>query len=716
MSATHDNSGSELQESTGIQSTRTGGSGANLSATTGYWKQATPGAPVVPVSEFVLGDLPDGSANSLLGRAANSAGVLADIATSTKGAYPRLRGTALVFARDVINVMDYGAANDLVADDTTPVANAFADWVTAANAGLRPHFVIPAGGGCLSSLPITATFSSAVQSPKITMDSPLVYSGAAQTGAFLTIGIAGSNTVQTGRFRLWVERSAQSDWTDATHIGVLLKNFLYCHLDFHRIRYFTTGVRLEGAGPGGFAYNPIFLGRFTNNRYGLDLVASASAGAGFINANRLYNGSFVYQPTGGASDTMHRYGIRFLDENTTPTTSPNGNIGYGQVIEIGGSDVSYGHPIYFQRGDSNRFHDLHVEGGANIAEFAGNNTDPTRDPNANMIDVSVHGNVTTKVLDRSSLGSNVVTLSLRDEATRADKLVYAADDILTRATPYNGTNIHLYGIGVLLSAGTLTNRNASGGANLTFAADHLLVGTLQALGARVTTDSVTQLYCAVNLAGGQSTIVVQAYDSDGAVITSSGTWAATTVYALKARVQPTVKNGFWYRVTANGTTAGTEPTWPTTIGGTVVDSGVTWTCEGGAPVTSTIQAAMAYTSTYGGAWRVADKTEAWINVNPTVAAVFVGVTGGTTAAQIKTFRVYSTTPPQNGETPAVTLGFTGLQNWTRRLATQSPQTSALGTFAVGDLVWQVVPVVGQPIGWMCTVAGTPGTWVAMANL
>lgn len=39
-----------------------------------------------------------------------------------------------------------------------------------------------------------------------------------------------------------------------------------------------------------------------------------------------------------------------------------------------------------------------------------------------------------------------------------------------------------------------------------------------------------------------------------------------------------------------------------------------------------------------------------------------------------------------------------------------------GTWVVGDVVMNAVPAVGQPIGWSCTVAGTPGTWVAWANL
>ena len=45
--------------------------------------------------------------------------------------------------------------------------------------------------------------------------------------------------------------------------------------------------------------------------------------------------------------------------------------------------------------------------------------------------------------------------------------------------------------------------------------------------------------------------------------------------------------------------------------------------------------------------------------------------------------------------------------------TAAPST---GTYAVGDQFINSTPVVGQPKGWMCTVAGTPGTWVSQGNL
>lgn len=42
------------------------------------------------------------------------------------------------------------------------------------------------------------------------------------------------------------------------------------------------------------------------------------------------------------------------------------------------------------------------------------------------------------------------------------------------------------------------------------------------------------------------------------------------------------------------------------------------------------------------------------------------------------------------------------------LSLESPPQS--GNFTVGDIVWNSVPKVGKPIGWVCTRSGNPGTW------
>lgn len=54
-------------------------------------------------------------------------------------------------------------------------------------------------------------------------------------------------------------------------------------------------------------------------------------------------------------------------------------------------------------------------------------------------------------------------------------------------------------------------------------------------------------------------------------------WVAATAYVVGDIVQPVAGNTFVYRCTDAGTSAGSEPTWPTSgYGTTVVDGGVIW--------------------------------------------------------------------------------------------------------------------------------------------
>jgi hypothetical protein len=59
-------------------------------------------------------------------------------------------------------------------------------------------------------------------------------------------------------------------------------------------------------------------------------------------------------------------------------------------------------------------------------------------------------------------------------------------------------------------------------------------------------------------------------------------------------------------------------------------------------------------------------------------------------------------------------GSVDMTTWeTITYATAAPSS---GYHRKNDRVIQSVPTVGQPNGWVCTVAGTPGTWVALSNL
>lgn len=56
-------------------------------------------------------------------------------------------------------------------------------------------------------------------------------------------------------------------------------------------------------------------------------------------------------------------------------------------------------------------------------------------------------------------------------------------------------------------------------------------------------------------------------------------WAGTTAYSLADFVVPVTQNGFRYECTTAGTSAGGEPTWPTTVGDTASDGTAVWTCR-----------------------------------------------------------------------------------------------------------------------------------------
>lgn len=66
-------------------------------------------------------------------------------------------------------------------------------------------------------------------------------------------------------------------------------------------------------------------------------------------------------------------------------------------------------------------------------------------------------------------------------------------------------------------------------------------------------------------------------------IEGAAIWQATHDYSVDDLVRPTGANanGHWYKCTTDtGSSAGSEPTWPTGSGATVVDGGITWTEQG----------------------------------------------------------------------------------------------------------------------------------------
>lgn len=71
----------------------------------------------------------------------------------------------------------------------------------------------------------------------------------------------------------------------------------------------------------------------------------------------------------------------------------------------------------------------------------------------------------------------------------------------------------------------------------------------------------------------------------GALGSDPGAFSGSTVYALNAKVRPSVPNGLWYQLTTAKGVSGSEPSpWGLIVGGTTTDGGGNiWTCEGDFP-------------------------------------------------------------------------------------------------------------------------------------
>ena len=94
------------------------------------------------------------------------------------------------------------------------------------------------------------------------------------------------------------------------------------------------------------------------------------------------------------------------------------------------------------------------------------------------------------------------------------------------------------------------------------------------------------------------------YTAGGATVTCTAPYTAanswgvsranSTAYVVGQVVRPATGNGFVYQALTSGTSGGSVPTYPTTIGGTVTDGGVTWLCAG----TGVVSVAMSGTAAW----------------------------------------------------------------------------------------------------------------------
>lgn len=120
-------------------------------------------------------------------------------------------------------------------------------------------------------------------------------------------------------------------------------------------------------------------------------------------------------------------------------------------------------------------------------------------------------------------------------------------------------------------------------------------------------------------------------------------WAATNAQSVGDIVRPTVGNGFLFVCVAAGTTSGSQPTWPTVVGQTVVDGTVTWANLGESITVYSSAAASWTTSTFSAAYGVIyDAQTGTAATEPLIALVNFGQTLSPVSSSL------TVTPPSTG--------------------------------------------------------------------
>lgn len=537
--------------------------------------------------------------------------------------------TAYLANNAVFNVRDYGGVGDGVTDDAVAIAAMIAEAALVNN----PILVFPRATGWASSVAQVVPAGMGVL-----MDAPLIYTGSGNVVA-LTIGAA-STANSTRKFRVWVQRSSQSDWSNEGSVGIRFYLPTACGIEIVEAKGFTIGAQLVGAG-GGSAYNQVDLGDLLNNKVALDLTnVTASAAIGWCNENLFQGGRFRCQT--GLFNGTDRWGVRIWSQDGTNTNN-NNNKFVKPSFEL--SSATDGTGILIVHGNQNHFDDVRSEGnlaGAEVQNASGENT-------------IVYGfaSHTYDLVDGSTVGGNVVLYSRTRYRDRFGRLLFQLRDILSNYAPYDATNINVRGCSW---GGSALHKNDT---SITVGADHLEFGGSRGLGIRIDTTVQKEflLYrdIAASNAGGR--VIVKCYDASDVLLTD-------------------------------------------------LDAGHPY-------VKGSNQATFSYNAALNGGYRTgSDSTGAvYVKVTDAVKSIWIGVAGGSATVKLRGFSVFvpwSATTGVDGVQPMVTAGYAGDPE---PVVNQSPQTSAVGTWVAGAFFKNATPLTGEPLGWVCTVAGSPGTWL-----
>jgi len=447
-------------------------------------------------------------------------------------------------------------------------------------------------------------------------------SGTALVG--MTVGSAGVSNGGVKLEGIDITRTNLGTWGDTSHVGLLLYNCSSANVSIKQVTRFG-GINLKAFGSGaGFQYSEIVLGDMGHAAYE---VVLSNENSGYVNQNNWYGGRFWVLT--GITDS-NRNGITITSDDGS-YLSNNNNHFYNPNFELGLSKTSTGFTVV--HGVSNYVHGCRSEGNDLVAKFQNASA-------ANTVVMGYDIATSTAYSNTSSSSDNYVYTSTEMARLAYNKPVFVARDLAGITNVYNGA-------GTYYTQGMSYNTNGNIGnttATLTLKNDSIEIST-RPVGVKVDTSTVKSfLLSRTGTAGGR--VVVACYDSNGALLTSSG-------------------GGHPYVVGVTG-------------------------------------AAFSYSANHGGVYQTGSDslTPQRFTVGSDVKSIWVGVAGGSANAVINAFALYT----NDANAPTVTTGATPVPMG--RLAVAVP---SVGTHDLGVRYVNATPAVGQPKAWVTTVAGTFGT-------
>lgn len=115
-----------------------------------------------------------------------------------------------------------------------------------------------------------------------------------------------------------------------------------------------------------------------------------------------------------------------------------------------------------------------------------------------------------------------------------------------------------------------------------------------------------------------------------------------------------------------------------------------------------------YFTGYGGVYGtgIDNHVPSYFKVHEDVKYIILYVTSGANPLRLRSLKIFTTLKTS-------TVWNESIVNERENVATIPP---IYGTYTVGQRIANAIPTLGQPKSWICTVAGTPGTWVSEGNL